>query len=118
MTVYKPGDVVLVRFPFTDLASAKKRPALVLSPAVFASRYGDVVVLALTSQKQNDTALRLKRWREAGLPKPTWIKPLIGTLTARLIVRRLGKLAEEDRKKAPQALRLLIAKEFLGMKGS
>lgn len=24
----KPGDVVLVRFPFAELAAAKKRPAL------------------------------------------------------------------------------------------
>jgi hypothetical protein len=31
MTVYRRGDVILVAFPFTDLTTAKMRPALVVS---------------------------------------------------------------------------------------
>jgi mRNA-degrading endonuclease toxin of MazEF toxin-antitoxin module len=42
MTVFKTGDVVLVRFPFTDLANQKRRPVLVVSPNEFSSRYGDI----------------------------------------------------------------------------
>ncbi|HEX4123368.1 MAG TPA: type II toxin-antitoxin system PemK/MazF family toxin [Tepidisphaeraceae bacterium] len=79
MTTCDPGAIVLVHFPFTNLSSTKRRPALVVSSATFAARYGDVVVLALTSQNQNDPSLH---WRAAGLPKPTWVKPLIGTLSA------------------------------------
>jgi hypothetical protein len=45
MTLYNPGDVVLVRFPFTDLSTTKKRPALVISPAGFTAKNGDLVVL-------------------------------------------------------------------------
>lgn len=44
MTPYSPGDVVLVRFPFSDLATTRKRPAVVISPTEYASRHGDVHV--------------------------------------------------------------------------
>jgi len=32
MTSYDTGDIVLVRYPFTDLTTSKKRPADILSP--------------------------------------------------------------------------------------
>src|SRR5438067_195713 len=92
-----PGDVVLVRFPFTDLTSSKKRPALVLSPPQFSTQYGDIVVLALTSQDPADATLALGGWQQAGLPKPTWIKPLLATLSTSIVVRRLGVVAPTDR---------------------
>ncbi len=40
MTTYEPGAVVLVRFPFTNLTAAKKRPAVVVSPQEFSRRHG------------------------------------------------------------------------------
>lgn len=113
MTACDPGDVVLVRFPFTDLATSKKRPALVLSPSEYARRYGDVVLLALTSQPQPEEELSLAEWRYAGLPKPTWVKPLIATVAANIIVRRLGAIAQDDWPRAVKAIKLLVASDFL-----
>ncbi len=114
MTRYSWRDVVLVRFPFTDLASIKKRPALILSPQEYVNRYGDVVLLALTSRSQPNDSLRLADWQAAGLPKPTWLKPLIATLSATLVIRRLGRLVESDTDSVRLVLHELLATEAFG----
>jgi len=114
MIAFKPGDVVLVRFPFTDLSAAKQRPALVVSPAEYAARHGDVVVLALTSRPQPDDATAIDCWREAGVPKPTWIKPLIATLAATMLTQSLGRLKPADWPRVETAIRLRIAGQFDG----
>ena len=113
MTRYEPAEIVLVRFPFTDLTSTKKRPALVVSPADYSARYGDVVLLALTSQPQPEEQCRVQHWQQAGLPKPTWFKPLLATVATGLLVRSLGRLADADRLTACRVIRSLIAADFL-----
>ena len=113
MTTYNAGDVVLVRFPFTDLRSSKKRPALILSPAEYSARYGDVVVMGMTSQEQPEKELALSDWRQAGLPKQTWLKPVVATLSSAVVQRRLGSLSEADRVCAVGTLRQMIATKFL-----
>ena len=84
-----------------------------MSPHEYASRYGDVVFLALTSQPQPEDELSLRNWQHAGLPKPTWVKPLIATVAANIIVRRLGAIAQDDWARAVKAIKLLIASDFL-----
>jgi mRNA-degrading endonuclease toxin of MazEF toxin-antitoxin module len=113
MTPSSPGAVVLVRFPFTHLRGAKKRPAVVISPAPYALRYEDVVALALTSQPQPDPFLSLQHWRTAGLLGPSWIKPAVFTLGASVIDRQVGFLDPEDAFRIPQALALLLDGRFL-----
>jgi mRNA interferase MazF len=112
MTECDPGAIVLVRFPFTDLTTTKKRPALVVSPLSYARRLGDVVLLALTSQDQNDPSLALKEWRVAGLPKPTWIKPLIGTLSINLIDHQIGRIAPQDWLCVRAAIAILLSTDW------
>ena len=113
MTPFEPGDVVLVRFPFTDLTAVKKRPALIVSPSDFLKRNGDVVIVALTGQPQSEPDAALQDWQSAGLLKPTWLKPLIGTVAAKGIERRLGKLSSTDLPSVAATLRSLISPAFL-----
>ena len=44
----KPGDIVLIRFPQTDLQSGKLRPALVV--AVAPGRHEDLLLALITSR--------------------------------------------------------------------
>lgn len=96
MTPCSLGDVVLVRFPFTDLTATNKRPAIVISPAAYQHAHGDIVIVALTGQDQEDPRLEIKSWGTAGLAKRTWVKPLIGTIAFDLIERRIGELQKPD----------------------
>ncbi len=112
MTKCSPGDVVLVRFPFTDLTSTKKRPALVISPSEYSIEFDDIVAMALTSQPQNSDFV-IRGWKQAGLPKPTWFKPIVATLSSTVIIPRLGTLADGDWSSAAQAISTLIAPRFL-----
>ncbi|MDD5309108.1 MAG: type II toxin-antitoxin system PemK/MazF family toxin [Deltaproteobacteria bacterium] len=112
MTSYDSGDVVLVRFPFTDLETTKKRPALVVSPREFSDFHGDLVVMALTSQDQRDDKLRIVSWKASGLLKPTWIKPLVATIASVIVDRRLGQIDDADHGSVRAALDFLIAEPF------
>lgn len=109
MTPYRPGDVVLVRFPFTDLITTKKRPAVIISPSDYALRYGDVAVLGLTSVPQAEEFLALRYWQTAGLLGPTWIKAAVFTVAESIIDKQIGVLHAEDDARIPKALSLLIA---------
>ncbi len=113
MTACKTGNVVLVRFPFTDLESHKRRPVLVVSPDEFSARFGDIVVVPLTGKAQAH-GLRLDKWREAGLVKPTWLKTLIATVAESLVEKRLGRLRAEDHDKVKSVLRALVDARYLG----
>ena len=93
------GDVVLVPFPFTSQAGAEQRPGVIVSNAAYNNAKPDVVIMAITSQFRPNPALGevwLGEWREAGLLKPSAIKPVFATLEQRLIIRRLGALYPED----------------------
>ena len=86
-TRYSQGDVVLVPFPFTDLSTAKQRPALVVSSDALNSAREDVIVVAITSQvptKLADDELSIPSadLNACGLPKASIV--------------RLSKIASRD----------------------
>lgn len=55
--MYKQGDIIVVRFPFTDGSEFKKRPALVISNELVNST-GDLLIVQITS-KRNENGLSL-----------------------------------------------------------
>lgn len=105
MTVYKPGDVVIIPFPFTDWAGIKQRPAFIISSEKFNQTHRDVILCAITSQipsKLEGEEYRLSQFEQklSGLPKPSIIKlGKIVTLDQRLIRKKLGGVPQENLEK-------------------
>lgn len=51
--MYKQGDIIVVKFPFTDGSEFKKRPALVVSNELV-NKTGDYLIVQITSKINND----------------------------------------------------------------
>jgi mRNA interferase MazF len=98
-TSYEFGDIVLVRFPFTDHRGSKHRPAVVVSGAAYSRARADVILMAVTGRtrpRMGYGELAISDWQGAGLLKPSAIKPVLFTMEQRLVVRVLGRLVEHD----------------------
>jgi mRNA interferase MazF len=77
-TAYKYGDIVLVGFPFTNLQTTKKRPAVVISDTAYQQGRPDIILMAITSQVRQSLAFGeylLRDWQHARLLKPSVLKP-------------------------------------------
>lgn len=96
---YDFGDVLVVEFPFTDGSARKRRPAVVVSSRAYNAVRPDIVMVAITSQirdSQDGFDIALRDWSEAGLQKPSALKPVIFTLENGHVRRRLGSLGSGD----------------------
>ena len=109
----KPGDIALVRFPFAEFATAKKRPALILARTARSPRNRLATVAMITSQIE---ALRLEgdvllsEWKVAGLLHPSLLRMAkIATVDEELIERTIGRLGRSDHAAARAAFQSLFA---------
>ena len=83
MTRFEFGDIVLVPFPFTDQSATKKRPAVVVSSQAYNTERPDLIIQAVTSQIGTSNTFGevvVNQWQQAGLLKPSAIKPVITTI--------------------------------------
>jgi len=99
MTLFKRGDVLLVPFPFSDQSSSKKRPAIIISSDPFNRYSDDIFVIAVTSnitRREKLGDISIQSWQEAGLLKPSVIKPAISTIEKKLVIKTLGSLSHND----------------------
>lgn len=88
------GDVLLARFPFTDLSSDKRRPVVVLS---INNTGDDLIVCAITSRPQHNGPydIPIAPGSGTGLKVPSRIQfDKIATLAKSVITGRLGALPE------------------------
>lgn len=99
------GEVVVLLFPFSDLSSSRRRPALVV-----ATLTGDDVILAqiTSSFARSDKyaiSLEAKDFQEGKLPVSSLIRPnKLFTADTALISSKMGSLRENKLKEVQEAL--------------
>ncbi len=65
------GDIVLLKFPFTDTKTFKKRPALIINDL----NDGDIIVCRITSKiYKTSFDVCLDDWKQSGLKLPSVIR--------------------------------------------
>lgn len=111
MTDYEFGDVVLVPFPFTDQTAGKKRPAVIVSSDAYHNDRIDLILMAITSHMKSPPAFgetNIVKWKTAGLLKPSMIKPIFTTIEKWLVLKKLGRLAGDDRKALYRSIQVIL----------
>ena len=107
---FEPFDVVVVPFPFTDRRAAKRRPALIVSSALFNDAHEQAILAMITTtagEWPSDVAIR--DWQEAGLHAPCKVRFKLFTLDLTLIIRQIGALSKRDTATIKDALRRFLA---------
>jgi mRNA interferase MazF len=91
------GDVVWIDFP--GVVQTKRRPAVILSSAVYYSTRPDIIVGLVTSQTSKSTAptdFMIQDWQAAGLRVPSAFRAFIVTLPRSTVASRIGALVPAD----------------------
>lgn len=109
---FQRSDVVLIPFPYTDLTATKTRPAIVISSAAYQAVRSELLLAYVSSQITKATPTidyLLQDWKQAGLPKPSFVRPKVAAIEPGLVVHQIGQLSGRDREEVDRRLRLAMA---------
>ncbi len=104
MPSYSKSEVILVRYPFSNLSSSKVRPAVVVNDSHVSQ---DVIIVPLTSKVSPLLAdeFVLADWKAAGLNVPSAVKRGLYTVHQSLVMKSIGKLSDTDASSLKSSLR-------------
>jgi mRNA interferase MazF len=108
--MYKRGEIVLIPVPFSDLSLVKRRPVLVISYMSHNCTNNDMIVVAITSNlQQNGIVIETKDLLAGELPRKSLIRcDKIYTLEQRIVIKQLGIVSESVMKKVISDINTLI----------
>jgi mRNA interferase MazF len=106
MKQFEFGDIVLLKFPFTNSQTFKKRPALIIND------YNDldILVCRITSQiYATSFDIQVNNWQECGLKLPSVIRVhKLATLEKELVESVIGKIDFSLKEKVQLAFSKLL----------
>jgi mRNA interferase MazF len=96
MKNFLANEIVLVRYPFSDLSSSKIRPAVIISSPHLSQ---DLIIVPVTSRiiQLQDGEFVLEQWKAAGLNVASAIKRGIYTISKNIVIKTIGSIHEKDR---------------------
>jgi mRNA interferase MazF len=97
MRKFDLGDIVLLKFPFTNSQTFKKRPALILNDF----NDHDILVCRIISQTYTTSFdVDINNWKESGLKLPSVIRVhKLATLEKDMVESVLGKIDDSLKEK-------------------
>jgi len=109
MVGFIAGEVVVLPFPFSDLSTSKRRPALVLAPL----QGDDVIVCQITSaNRQADNYsvdISNQDFERGGLKVSSNIRPnRIFTAESSIIIRTVGKISMSKMNEVKSQLKTIL----------
>ena len=104
MSSYSRSDVILVRYPFSDLSGSKIRPAVVVSTPHVSH---DIMIVPLTSKTSPllPGEFILADWSQAGLNVASAVKRGVYTVHESMVAKAIGQISATDSPKLEASLR-------------
>jgi mRNA interferase MazF len=115
---FQRGDVLLIPFPYTDLSAFKTRegseaaPVVVVSSDIYHAVRSELLLAYVSSQvSQANLTIdyMLADWADAGLLKPSFVRPKVAAVEPALVVHRVGALSTQDLLEVDRCLRRAMA---------
>lgn len=110
MPSYSKGEVILVRYPFSNLSGSKVRPAVVVNASHVSQ---DVFIVPLTSKVSAllSGEFVLADWNAAGLNVASAAKRGLYTVHQSFVIKSVGSLSAADAGRLDDSLR-----DWLGLR--
>ncbi len=105
------GDIVIVPFPFADVAAEKRRPSVVLSRHTFNAANGHSICAMITTASRTTWSndVTIVDIEAAGLLRSCFVRFKLFTLPNAIILRRAGSLGETDSTKVFAAAQNILS---------
>lgn len=96
--IYRQRDIVLTKFPFSNLTDFKVRPVLILSKDSYNHKYADVIVCAITSNlEESDYALTIttENLEQGHLKVVSKVRAdAVTNIEQTIILKKIGKIKQ------------------------
>ena len=94
--MFEQKDIILIPFPYSDLTSIEKRPALIISNEKINKNQDRICCLVTTKSHKDDLDITRDSFKEGSLPFRSFIKPhRIFTIHEKIIIKKLCSIDEK-----------------------